>query len=281
MSKNKIPYKKGDKVKVDRSGSGKGYQFLTINESFDTDNVNGYKDYNFEELESTIKVSEYYIRHINQSDIKLKQLYDDLNISAFEIDDDKILWSFWESQKENIEKTVDYINNFLHPYLKEYNHVLPVDDISNWNSYYSKAMHTKSIYIFNIAHKVLNIVVFKTTTHAFIFVTSPFYSNKETEEKTNLGIYEISVEFSDDIYTIDIVNFVKEIISKYDKALNRKGYIYMPYVDDNTSHETTHVRELRLTGTSDDYKNEITPLYTQALKELNYIKHYIFNKGFE
>jgi hypothetical protein len=66
-------FKSGDKVKVDRLGSGNGIQFLTIKDSFVTDNRNGYKDYTFEELDPKIKICEYYIRLVSKTDIKQKK----------------------------------------------------------------------------------------------------------------------------------------------------------------------------------------------------------------
>ena len=273
-------FKKGDKVKVDRSGSGKGIQFLTIKDSFVTDNTNGYKDYNFDELDENIRYSEYYIRHITKSDLKLKKLYVDKDIENYEIDTDDILRDFWKSQKDNIIKATDFINNFLYSYLIEYKHILSIDKMNDWDSFYTKGFHTKNNYLFVIKHENLNIVVVQGCSYVVLYITSPdlYYDIKKNNRK-QLGVYDITIEYTDDVYKNHMLELVKAIIYEYEKSINSGYYHIQPkykIIDKVKSY-----KDFLLRGNYNDFKNEIPSNYTYALRQLNYLKHYFFNKGFK
>ncbi len=285
MSKKPLEtYKIGDKVKVDRSGAGDGVQFWTIKNGYATDNCNGYKDYDFDEAEC--RISEYYIRPVTKSDIKLKELYEKLNVAEFEIDTDDILRQFWKGQEANIDKTVDFLNDFLHPYLNEYKNVLTIDEVGNWDAFYKKAMHTKNKYLFIVKHADLNIVFFHASTYTTMYVTSPKYFGRMWEDrpemrksKSVLGVYDIDIEYSDDEYKQQMVDLLKEIISEYEKSLE-KGY-YNIHPDYKIVDKVKMFRSFMARGSYEDHQHPIPSNYTYALRELNWVKHYVFNKGFE
>lgn len=281
MSKKPLEtYKKGDKVKVDRGGSGLGVQFLTIKKGFVTDNCNGYKDYSFEE-EPELRTSEYYIRPISKSDIKLKKLYDETKAGEFEFDYDEVQKTFWESQRENIKNVIGFLNKFLHPYLVEYKHVLPAEKVCNWDASYKKGMHTKNRYIYVIPHKFLNIVVSQSgSDYLTLYVTAPSDKyEREEGEKTYLGVFEISVEYSDDKYVKHIPPIVDAIIKGFEEGLSKGFYHVRP------SHElinkVENYKSFFIRGDYNDWSQPIPGNYTYTLRELNYLKHYVFNKGFE
>lgn len=276
-------YKKGDKVKVDFSGSGEGYKFLTINEGFVTNNCNGYKDYNFKELPKEIKISEYYIRLLSEDDIAQKKLVKESKANSFEFDYDQVNRTFWKSQAKNIAKCINYVDKFVHPYLTRYKHILTVDKMMDWDSYYKKGMHTKSKYIYVIPHKHLNIVVFATSTYVDVIITAP-ENLKNPNWRRRIHIFTLAVEYADDKYQKLIVNTMKAILKNFDDAFSKEhaqdflSYFIHPYPEYDKLDKYQHM-ELR--GDYNDWKTMPSSQYIFVLRELNYIKHYIFNKGFE
>ena len=265
------------------SGAGKGTMFLTIKNSFETDNCNGYKDYNFDELEDDIRKSEYYIQPIKKFDTKLKNLYDELKIKDFEIDTDEILKNFWESQRNNIKKLTNFINDFFHPYLIEYKNTLPVEDMVKWDSYYKKAMHTKNNYIFAIPHDVLNIIVYQGTTHITVYITAPFmygkYDPKHKRGNSILAVFEMATKYSDDIYIDKMTELTKAIIDCFEESL-KKGF-YEIHPSYKLIDAVEHYEQFLIKGDYNDWQIPIPGNYTYVLREFNYIKHYAINKGFE
>jgi hypothetical protein len=273
-------YKKGDKVKVDRGGQGLGIQFLTIKEGFATDNCNGYKDYSFVE-EPKLRTCEYYIRPISESDLKLKKLYDETKAGEFEFDYDEVQKTFWESQRENIKNVIGFLNKFLHPYLVEYKHILPIKKIYNWDAFYKEGMHTKNRYIYVIPHDFLNIIVSQSSSNYLtLYITAPSDRyEKEDGEKTYFGVFEISTKYSDDKYVKHILPLVEAIVKKFEEGLPKGFYHISPdykLVDKVESYKSFFVR-----GDYNDWSTPIPENYTYTLRELNYLKHYVFNKGFE
>ena len=267
-------FSKGDKVKVDLSGSGKAYKFVTINESFETDNCNGYRDYTFDEL-GDIRMSEYYIRKVTKSDLKMKKLCETQKADEFNFDDNKVLQDFWVSQERNIESSINYINDFLHPYLLEYKHVLTVEKMVDWNSYYKKGMHRKNGYVFAIPHEYLKIMVIQNTTHITMYIIT----NAKYGEKS-LGVYDIDVEYSDEECTGKMMELAKNIIEKYEECCKKEYYHYI-HPDYKKIDEVKDYNSFFVKGCSDDWLYQIPSNYVVALRELNYMKHYFFNKGFE
>lgn len=283
MKKPLETYKKGDKVKVDFSGSGEGYKFLTINKGFATDNCNGYKDYNFEELDKKKKISEYYIRLLKKEDIIAKELFDKNEVAKFEFDYDEANRSFWKAQSTNINMCMQFVDNFLHPYLTQYKHILDVEDMMDWDSYYKKGMHTKNRYIYTIPHKYLNIVVFATSTYVDVIITAPV-NLEEARRGRYLHLFTLAVEYSDDKYQKHIVNTFKAIINNFDESIIKNpskydcSYYINPYPEYDKLSKYQH---LELRGDYNDWKTMISSQYIYVLRELNYLKHYVFNKGFE
>lgn len=285
MKKPLETYKKGDKVKVDMSSSGDGIKFLTINEGFATKNCNGYKEYNFQELDSKIRISEYYIRPLSESDIKLKKLYEEQNVDKFDFNDQEVNRTFWESQKENIVKCKNFIDNFLHPYLIEYKHVIPVDNMVDWNSYYKNGMHLKNDYVFVIPHEYLHIVVFQHTTYVDIMITAPINIDPERNYRgRELHLFTLGVQYSDESVVEHIKNTTKAIIKNFDESLKKgddkydKSYFIHPYPEYDNLKTYEH---LVLKGNSSDWSTIPTSQYVFVLRKLTYINHNVFNKGFE
>lgn len=278
MKKSLDTYSKGDKVKVDRGGAGLGIQFLTIKEGFETDNCNGYKDYTFDELD--LPICEYYIRKIKPSDLKLKKLFEEQKIDQFEFDYDEVQKQFWESQRSNINMVKNFINNFLHPYLTEYKHALPVDKMVDCDSYYKKGMHLKNGYFFVIPHKVLNIIVKQGTTYVTLYITAPSDKHeREYNEKSILYVSEISTKYSDDEYAIKMKELTEDIILQFENGYEKGHYIPRP---DYTKINAVKSFESYISrGNYSDWQNPIPTIYTYTLRDLNEIKYYVFNKGFK
>jgi len=273
-------YKAGDKVKVNRGGSGNGIQFLTIKDGFVTDNCNGYKDYNFEELDEKIKMSEYDIRPISQSDLKLKKLFEEHKADEFEFDYDDINRSFWESQKDNIKKSRNYIDNVLHPYLTEYKNVLSVEEMVNWDTYYKKGMHTKSRYIFIIPHPHLNIIVFQGTGYIDMIITAP-EELESPKRSRKLHLFSLGAEYTDEKYVDVIKEVTKLIIADFEKGMQKHYCSYHINPDYKLLKKLKVYKHIGLHGDYNDYQNMPSSHYVYVLRELNYLKHYAFNKGFE
>jgi len=276
-------YKKGDKVKVDFSGSGEGYKFLTINEGFTTDNCNGYKDYNFKELNKEKKVSEYSSRLLTDDDIAQKKLFDDNKVAEFEFDYEEINRKFWESQEDNVLKCISFIDNFLHPYLTRYKNQLEVKEMMEWDGYYKKGMHTKNRYIYVIPHQYLKIVVFATSTYVDIIITAP-ENLEHPERRRRMFLFTMAVEFSDEKYQKRIVKTFQAILKQFENCFQKEtaknyiSYFIRPYPE---ADKLTQYKQLELRGGYEDWQNMPSSQYIYVLRELNYLKHYMFNKGFE
>lgn len=272
---------RGTKVVVDRSGSGDAYQFLTIKDSYETNNCNGYKDYDFEELEA--RVSEYYIRKRTAADEKFKKLYDKLNIKDFEIDDDEIKRSFWESQEENIASAKAFMLDFLHPYLTEFKHVLPVHKMTNWDAVYKKAMHTKNEYIFTITHDILKIIVIKTSTWVKLYILAPdlscnYFNDIKKIKEFDIYVFTFASKYSDDEYTQPFIECTKAAIESFENGLKR-GYYHVSLSYEITD-KLSHYNEYRLKGNYNDWSESIPSEYVRDMFDLGCIRYYFFNKGF-
>ena len=110
MAKNKFSkYHDGDTVIVDRSGAGEAYQFgKVISSKPHKCGCNDSFEYEIEGIGHPI--DEYYVRAADDTDLKLKELYEKLNIGEFEIDDTKIKRDFWKEQREPIKKAIQVMN---------------------------------------------------------------------------------------------------------------------------------------------------------------------------
>jgi hypothetical protein len=217
-------YKKGDLVKVDRGGAGKGICFETIKSVSDKPSPNGSYDYITEECSH--KTNAYYIRPVRNVDLKWKKIAEEKDIANWEIKDDPIKYEFWKGQRDNVKKVRDFINDFMYPYLVENKNVIPINKMTDYDVVYKKAYNTKNEKIFVIPHKNLNIVVQKSVTHVSLFVTCPYWDiKKNSNDRSGISIYNFSCKYSDDEYTDELKNAAKSIIESYEKQIE-KGYIH-------------------------------------------------------
>lgn len=267
-------FEKGEKVRVDRSGAGEGYVFMTIKDSVKTDNPNGYDDYNFEENPSLF-VCEYYIRKATKKDFELLELYNNLNIADFDIDTDDIKRDFWTSQEPIIKKTYDYLNEFVYPYLKAYNHVVDdIRDINDHNAPYKHGFRTKSRNIVIVKHEHLNIIVESGSTYLTVYITAP-YLGKIDKEMGCLAFFNMAVKYSDEQYGFVIA--LEQIIAHFDDYIS-KGFYANHFRIDRSNLE--YFDSLLLRADYNDWQIEMPQSYTRNLFDISCWKHYFFNKGF-
>jgi hypothetical protein len=283
MAKNIIlpAYGDGESVIVDLSGSGKPYYFGKVVDSKPIKHgCNDTFEYAIEGLE--YPVNEYCVRSAKTEDIQLKELYDNLKIQDFEIDDDRIKRVFWAEQKPILKKATNFINYFLYPYLKTKGHIVSVEDMTDWDASYKKGMHTKNEYVFIIPHDIFNIVVQKNSTYVSLFITLPTAyrgSYSDGDNKPILNVICMATEYSDEEYTEIFIKVTKEIISQLEKG-KEKGY-YNLYIKSELRDSLSLYKEV-LNPLDTYVRSKDLPgyEYTRFLMDLSVMKHYFFNSNF-
>lgn len=284
MKKVQPKYVIGQQVKVDCSGSGNGVVFGKILDKVETKehNPNNYAYYNIDSLEYA--VCEYYIRPATKVDLKYKKLYDEKNIKDFDIDDDQIKKEFWKSQKEIIKTARNFINDFLYPYLKDSKHVVSIENITNWDKVYKKALHLKSDYLFVIPHENFNFIIQKNSTYITLFITCPsaFYKDEEAKilvDRSGIAIFNYCVLHSDDEYTEILAEITKEIINDLEKGFEKKYYdVWVDYKIVNKLELFENPLDALNGINYNMYKNKLPGYeYTRALFDLSVMKHSFFS----
>lgn len=266
-------YKVGQVVKIDRGGSGDGMVFGTIKE-IKPKKVGCNDSYEYSYSDLTGKDGEYYVRKATRAELKFKKLAEKLNIKEFDIDDKQIKREFWSKQMPNIKKARTFINDFLYPYLKETGKVISLDDMTNWDINYRKALPTKNDYFFVIPHDELNFVVQKNSTYVTLFITfDNYYGNK----KCGFSIFNYAVEHSDEEYTELLKKTTQEIITEFEKGLKNNGVYYI-HVDYKTTDKLSLFRNpLHLYSYNIDDSELPGYEYTRALFDLSVVKHSLFS----
>lgn len=233
MGKDKRIYVTDELVKVDMSGSGKGVVFAKVISS-ETDTSNPYNTLKYTLEGIDYPINEYYIRPTNKVDLKYKKIFEEKKMHDFEIDEDKIKRDFWESQRDIIKSTRNFVNDF-YPYLIEKKHVLPVSKMTDWDSYYKKGYTTKNEWIFVIPHENFNIIVQKNATYVTLIITCPddmhmFRDNNEEDKKNRSGIaiYNFCVEYSDDEFVAALQEITEDIISQLEEGYKKRYYHIHP-----------------------------------------------------
>lgn len=279
MTKKKFPtYNNDEIVIVDLSGSGKPYYFGKVIDSKPIQHgCNDTFEYIIEGLE--YPVNEYYVRSAKTEDIQLKELYDNLKIQDFEIDDDRIKRVFWAEQKPILKKATNFINSFLYPYLKTKGHIVSVEDMTDWDASYQKGMHTKNEYIFIIPHDIFNIVVQKNSTYVSLFITLPM-AYSDGDNKPILSVICMATKYSDDEYTENFIKVTKEIISQLEKG-KKQGY-YDLWIKSELIDSLSMYKEVLNPLDTYGRSRETLPgyEYTRFLMDLSVMKHYFFNSNF-
>lgn len=270
MKNNNHIYQTGELVKVDRMGSGNGTPFLKIIDIEKTEKGNLFY---FDEL--NFPVSEYYIRPVSPVELKYKALFDK-KYKDFNINEIEIKRTFWNSQKENLKLTTDFLINFLYPYLKDNNHLLSLDNLS-YHNYYNIGFKTKNNYWIVIPDNKLKIIIQNSVTSLFLYIILP---------NNRFVVYYYSVEYSDDCYINHLNEMTKHIIKEFDMQIekNKKEndpyfhYYYLPH-DDYELIGNLKSFHLAIDKLSNDPNRQLPhgQLYTLTLSNLSVLKDYFFS----
>lgn len=269
MKNNNHIYQTGELVKVDRMSSENGTPFLKIVDIKETEKGNHFY---FDELD--FPVSEYYIRPVSPVEFKYKALFDK-KYKDFDINQNEIKRTFWNSQKENLKLTTDFLINFLYPYLKDNNHILNLNNLSH-DDYYNIGFTTKNNYWVVIPHNELKIIIQNSVTSVFLFIILP--NNK-------FVVYYYSVEYSDDYYTNHLNEMTKHFIKEFEKQIKENKdekdtyfhYYFLPFIDFELRNKLEFF-SLAIDNLNNDPNRELPhgQLYTLTLFNLSVLKNYFF-----
>lgn len=272
-------FQDGQKVKVDMSGSGDGVVFSTVISSKPGAQR---PDYVLEGI--NYPINEYYIREVKPVDEKYHQLIVEKKYDEFEIDDDEIKRKFWETQKDNVKKTRDFVN-FFYQYLVDYGFISSIDEMNH--DLYNRAFPTKNHYWLALKHDTFNIIIQHGTTHVTLFITSPcdFWNLDEEDEnspdsayksstnRSGIAIYSFWVEHSDESEQNELLAMTKHIATEFEEGLKKRHY----RVWRNPTKCEFHTVLECSNGLHNMYEQELPGWqYTRALFDLGIVRYYFY-----